>query len=82
MPLYRKKYKAMIQEASLNLEATQFKIEDKQNQLVSLFEEGYKEYKDADRRIDLYERQSKLANKSLNILLVAYSSNGDPLSWS
>jgi outer membrane protein TolC len=76
IPLYRKKYTAMVKEASLNFEATQFKKVDKQNQLTYLFEKGFKDYKDGDRRIDLYQRQSKLAEKSLNILLTAYSSDG------
>lgn len=76
IPLYRKKYTAMIKEASLYIEATQFKKEDKQNQLTSLFEMGYKDYKDAKRRIDLYQKQLKLAEKSLDVLLTSYSSNG------
>ncbi|MEI6866175.1 TolC family protein [Flavicella sp.] len=76
IPLYRKKYKALVKEASLNMEATQFKKENKQNQLTSLFENGYKDYQDADRRIDLYLKQLKLADKSLNILLTAYSTDG------
>jgi outer membrane protein TolC len=76
IPLYRKKYKAMIREASFYMEATQFKKEDKKNQLITLFEKGYKEYKDAERRIVLFDKQLKLADKSLAILLTAYSSNG------
>ncbi|PCJ23025.1 MAG: transporter [Flavobacteriales bacterium] len=75
IPLYRKKYKAMIKEASLYMEATQFKKEDKQNQLIILFEKGYKDYKDGERRIVLFEKQLKLAEKSLAILLTAYSTN-------
>ena len=76
VPLYRKKYKAMINEASLNIEATQYQKEDKQNQLTILFEKGYKEYKDGDRRIVLFQKQLKLAEKSLAILLTSYSNNG------
>lgn len=76
VPLYRKKYKAMINEASLNIEATQFQKEDKQNQLTILFEKGHKEYKDGERRITLFQKQLKLAEKSLAILLTAYSNNG------
>lgn len=76
IPLYRKKYKAMFNEASLNLEATQFKKEDKQNQLTTLFERGFKDYKDGERRIVLFNKQLQLAEKSLAILLTAYSSNG------
>lgn len=76
IPLYRKKYTAMVKEVSLNFEAVQFQKMDKQNQLTYLFEKGFKDYQDADRRIDLYQRQSRLADKSLNILLISYSSDG------
>lgn len=76
IPLYRKKYTAMFKEASLNFEAVQYEKADKQNQLTYIFEKGFKDYKDADRRIDLYQRQSRLADKSLNILLTSYSSDG------
>lgn len=76
IPLYRKKYASMVQEAVLSKEATQYQKQDKQNQLVILFENGHKDYKDADRRIDLYQRQSALAEKSLTLLLTAYSSDG------
>lgn len=76
VPLYRKKYKAMINEASFNIEATQFQKEDKQNQLTILFEKGYKDYSDGERRIVLFQKQLKLAEKSLAILLTSYSNNG------
>lgn len=76
IPLYRKKYKAMVREASFKVEATQFQKEEKQNQLTILFEKGYKDYKDGERRIVLFQKQLKLAKKSLNILLTSYSSNG------
>jgi outer membrane protein, heavy metal efflux system len=76
IPIYRKKYKAMFNEATLNVEATQFKKVDKQNQLTVLFEKGFKDYKDGERRIVLFQKQLKLADKSLAILLTAYSSDG------
>ncbi|MCB9360092.1 MAG: TolC family protein [Flavobacteriales bacterium] len=76
IPLYRKKYKAMINEASLNIEATQFQKENQQNQLTILFEKGYKDYADGERRIVLFQKQLKLAKKSLDILLTSYSNNG------
>ena len=76
IPLYRKKYKAMVREASFKIEATQFQKEEKKNQLTILFEKGYKDYKDGERRIVLFQKQLKLAKKSLNILLTSYSSNG------
>ncbi len=76
IPLYRNKYKAMTREASIKIEAKQFEKEEKQNELMSLFEKGYRNLNDADRRIQLYRVQLKLADKSLNILLTSYSSDG------
>ncbi len=76
IPLYRKKYTAMIKEASFRIEEFQYTKENKQNELVSLFEKNLKDYKDAQRRIILYQKQLVLAQKSLNILLTAYSTDG------
>jgi len=75
IPLYRKKYKAMVKEATLQMEAATFEKADKINILGTLFEKGYKEYRDGERRIILYQKQLKLAKKSLNILLTDYSVN-------
>jgi len=77
VPLYRKKYKAMVKEASFNIEAAQFQKEDQQNQLTILLEKGYTNYKDGERRIVLYQKQLKLAEKSLAILITSYSNNGE-----
>lgn len=76
IPLYRKKYNAMVKEASLNMEAAQFERKEKENQLSSLFEAAFRDYSDADRRLTLYRSQLKLAKKSLNILITDYSNDG------
>ena len=76
IPIYRKKYKAMVKEASLNMEAAQYEKVDKMNQLTTLFEAAYRDRSDADRRIDLYRSQLKLATTSLNILMADYSNSG------
>ena len=76
IPLYRKKYTSMVREASYNLEASQYQKADKQNELTILFERVYRDYTDANRRVNLYKRQTKLADKSLRILLTSYSNDG------
>ena len=76
IPLYRKKYHAMVQEAVFEMEASQYQKESQSNELVMLFEKSYRDYKDADRRILLYKRQSYLASKSLELLLNSYSTDG------
>ncbi|MFC2176616.1 TolC family protein [Bacteroidota bacterium] len=76
IPIYRKKYKAMVKEASLNMEAARFEQVEKVNQLSSLFEVSYRDYADAERRVNLYQSQLRLAQKSLNILMTEYSNEG------
>jgi len=76
IPLYRKKYKGIINEALYKIESIENKKVDKQNQLTILFERSYRDYSDAKRRIDLYEKQLNIAEQSLNILIVSYSADG------
>ncbi|MEE4197175.1 MAG: TolC family protein [Bacteroidales bacterium] len=73
IPLYRKKYKAMVQEVAF-LETANFQArESKLNKLETLFDNTWKEYLDAERRIGLNERQLDLAKKSLKILESEYA---------
>lgn len=73
IPLYRNKYKAMIQEVIyLELAKENEKI-NKINVLETLFENAWKEYVDANRRIDLNESQLNLAKKTIQLLETGYS---------
>ncbi len=76
IPLYRRKYDGMVQEATFQIQAAGYEKEDRVNQLNTLFELGYRDYKDGVRRIDLYKRQLNLAAKALDILLAEYSTDG------
>ncbi len=73
IPLYRNKYKAMVQEVVFLAEAKENEKADKTNMLETLFENGWKEYLDADRRIDLFTSQLNLAKKSARILETDYA---------
>ncbi len=75
IPLYRKKYKALIKEAQYKQEVEISRIEDKKNTLSSVYENTYKDFSDSDRRIALNLRQSEIAKKVLDILIVSYSTN-------
>jgi outer membrane protein TolC len=75
IPLYRKKYKALIKEAKYLQEAEISKKEDKKNMLSSVYENTYKDYNDGDRRISLNAKQSKIAKKVLDVLITSYSTN-------
>ena len=76
IPLYRKKYTAMVNEAIFMQDAIISKKEDKINTLENLFERAYSEYLDADRRISLYHKQKNFAEKAINILEVEYATDG------
>ncbi len=76
IPLYRKKYSAMVKEAVFMKKAIENKKVDKINKLESIFEKEYAEYLDADRRIDLFQKQLQLAEKAGNILETEYATKG------
>ncbi|MBI9052758.1 MAG: TolC family protein [Bacteroidales bacterium] len=73
IPLYRNKYKAMVQEVVYLEVAKENEKINKINILETLFENGWKDYLDADRRIDLFTSQLNLAQKSLKMLETEYS---------
>lgn len=73
IPLYRNKYKAMVQEVMYLESAKTFEKINKNNLLETLFENGWKDYQDANRRTELYETQLELAHKSIRILETEYA---------
>lgn len=72
IPLYRNKYKSMVQEVAYLETAKENEKADKSNVIEVLFENGWKDYSDADRRIDLYISQIELTGKSLKLLETDY----------
>ncbi|HET6557449.1 MAG TPA: TolC family protein [Prolixibacteraceae bacterium] len=80
LPIYRKKYKAMQEEAELMKTATSQGMEATANALESEYYEALQNYQDARRRITLYTQQNQLANQSLNILMKSFSSSGAGLT--
>lgn len=75
IPLYRKKYKALIKEAKYLQDVQKSKKEDKKNTLSTVFENTFKDFNDSDRRITLNKRQSSIARKVLDLLITDYSTN-------
>lgn len=80
LPIYRKKYQAMKSETELLESATAQGYEAAENTLQTEYFEALQLYEDAGRRMQLYENQSRLANKSLDILVKSYSASGTDLS--
>jgi outer membrane protein TolC len=80
LPIYRKKYKAMQTEANLMKMATEQGLKAASNSLQTEYYEAIQLYQDAERRIKLYANQSQLAKKSLEIMIVSFSTSGAGLS--
>jgi outer membrane protein TolC len=79
LPLYRKKYKAMQTETDLMKLATEQGYKAASNSLQTEYYEALQLYLDAQRRIKLYENQSQLAKKSLDIMIKSFSASGSGL---
>ncbi len=73
IPLYRNKYKAMVNEVSYLETAKVNEKLDRENMIETLFENSWKEFLDADRRIFLYDVQLNLAEKSIKLLEIEYA---------
>src|SRR5450759_610672 len=78
LPIYRKKYNAMINEAELMKTATSQNYQAASNSLQAEYYQAVQLYQDAHRRVKLYDNQYKLASKSLDLMLKSFivSSSG------
>jgi cobalt-zinc-cadmium efflux system outer membrane protein len=76
IPLYRSKYKAMVNETIQLREAKGADRAERTNLLEDLLEKSWNEYQDAGRRIILYQSQMELAKQSMSLLETAYA-NGE-----
>lgn len=76
LPIWRGKYDGAIREAELLHYSTGLRKEETSNQLMVSYEEALKDFKDAERRTELYQQQIRLAQQVLDILLVQYSTAG------
>lgn len=75
IPIYRKKYKALIAEAQYLQTAEIARKEDKRNTLNTVYENIFKDFNDSERRIVLNKKQSEIAKKVLDVLITSYSTN-------
>lgn len=76
LPIWRGKYDGAIKEAELLHQSTGLRKEETINQLMVSYEEALKDFRDAERRNDLYQKQTRLAQQVLDILLVQYTTAG------
>ena len=68
LPINRKKYKAMRQEAVLQQEAVELKKENVENKLLTELEQLYRDYQDAQRKVGLYRKLTRISRQSLSLL--------------
>jgi outer membrane protein TolC len=73
IPLYRNKYQSMVQEVVYLEMAKDYERVDKANVLEVVFENTWKDYSDAHRRIDLFDAQLSLARKAMKLLETEYA---------
>jgi outer membrane protein TolC len=80
LPVYRKKYAAMREEASLLSKASSMNYQAASNSLHTEYFVAVQLYQDALRRVKLYEDQYLLASKSLEIILKSFSTSDATLT--
>jgi outer membrane protein TolC len=76
LPIWRSKYDAAVNEADFLHHSTGLRKKETSNQLMVSYEEALKDFKDAERRNELYQQQTRLARQVLDILLVQYTTSG------
>jgi outer membrane protein TolC len=80
LPIYRKKYRSMQNEANLMEKSAGYNRNAVSNSLEAEYYSALQSYQDALRRVKLYSVQLDLANRSLSILLKSFASSGADLT--
>jgi outer membrane protein TolC len=80
LPVYRKKYKAMQNETNLLKTASEQNFQATSNSLQTDYYEALQLYNDAQRRIKLYDSQSQLAKRTLDIRIKTFSTSNSSLT--
>jgi outer membrane protein TolC len=75
IPFFSKKYKAMQREAGFRIEASEKSYTNIKNELQVAFLETIQQFRDADRRLALYQKQADLARASVHLLTAAFSAS-------
>lgn len=80
LPVYRKKYNAMINESKELETATSQNYQAVANSLQSEYYQAVQLYQDAKRRLKLYDNQAQLASKSLDLVMKSFSVSNSSLT--
>ena len=76
IPIYRKKYNAMQNEAALLQEAVNQQTIGLKNNLMVQYRSFVQNLDDAKRRVTLYQQQEELAQKTTDLLLAGFTTSG------
>jgi len=76
IPIWRGKYDGAIEESKIRQYEIGQQKRDAINQLTNKYEDVLKNFKDAERRIDLYKKQTSIAKQTLDLMIVQYSTSG------
>ena len=74
IPLYRKKYDALIKEKEIAKQSVNLKKDNLTNELKTKLANGFRDYDDAVRRVELYIELSQYARQALDVLMAEYTS--------
>ena len=80
LPIYRKKYRVMRDEADFLKSANTQNYKAVANSLLTEYYQALQLYQNAQRRIKLYADQYRLASKSLDIMFKSFASSGSSLT--
>lgn len=80
VPVYRKKYRAMKEEADLLGKAGSYSLQAASNTLNTEYYSAIRLYNDARRRMELYDEQYELASRSFEIMLKSFRASSAPLA--
>ena len=80
LPVYRKKYKSMQIETNYLKTASEQNYQATANSLQTQYYQALQLYNDAQRRMKLYESQSQLAKKTLDIQIKTYSTSNSSMT--
>jgi len=80
LPVYRKKYNAMKNEAELLKTATSQSYEASVNALQTEYYNAVQMFRDAGRRMELYKNQFQLASQSFDLMLKNFSTSSSGLT--
>ena len=80
LPIYRKKVNSRIKEAELMKESAALERQKTENLLAMDWANAYRQWEDAERKLQLYAEQTELTQQNLELTSTAYTANQASLS--